>query len=497
MPATPSKVLPLVLAGAFALTYIFSKLQDPAPTITDWIVLVIALLAIFTWAIKKGVPNAQTYGIVSMVRFQKPLKWLDAIPHRPRLWGWFSDLGMVLGFGGIGADYLWGRAFKSRIKRLALFAGVFLGLGLLLGNQSNPLIPISPLALQASFGLFGFAGFVITSLFYSGIDILEKMFLGKSACAAVAPVIPGVSLPNVPLTVPLHGWLSFLIILILHEGAHGVLARQVGAKLKSCGLLLAGILPIGAFVEPDEKDIQRLESKNPKEALRVYAAGASANTFFFILGTILSLLAGAFIITPFIAPYFDHVQRERTEGLYVQSVESQIDLCGSVFPAPAAGILEPGMQVLAVNETPIHILNDYRKAVEGKKEFQLTYSINGQTQTHPFKVNELGRIGVVFEEREKPGYTPPQNYEWFAGIFSFLASFIAWLLLLNFLVGVANFMPMEPFDGGKIAKIMLTPYLAFLQLPEKDTMKLVSKIFVGVLLVLFIINALPLFFPAS
>ena len=78
-------------------------------------------------------------------------------------------------------------------------------------------------------------------------------------------------------------------------------------------------------------------------------------------------------------------------------------------------------------------------------------------------------------------------------ILNFIVSFFGWLLLLNFLVAVANFIPIEPFDGGKIAKVLVAPYIAFLGLNPIQSKNLVGKIFLAVLGILLLINALPLF----
>ncbi|HLF55126.1 MAG TPA: hypothetical protein VI612_05405, partial [Candidatus Nanoarchaeia archaeon] len=57
----------------------------------------------------------------------------------------------------------------------------------------------------------------------------------------------------------LHWFLSIFIILIVHEGMHGVMARVYGLPVKNSGLVVLGALvPLipGAFVEPDEEKLR-------------------------------------------------------------------------------------------------------------------------------------------------------------------------------------------------------------------------------------------------
>jgi membrane-associated protease RseP (regulator of RpoE activity) len=82
-------------------------------------------------------------------------------------------------------------------------------------------------------------------------------------------VIPGVN-PFVPLW---YGLVALIVTLVVHEGGHGVLARANGLRVKSLGLLFA-VVPIGAFVEPDEDD---LKVAPRRRRLRVFAAGPGVN----------------------------------------------------------------------------------------------------------------------------------------------------------------------------------------------------------------------------
>ncbi len=81
--------------------------------------------------------------------------------------------------------------------------------------------------------------------------------------------IPGIN-PVIPVG---YGILALVVAIVFHEFAHGVLTRVGGIKVQSLGLLFL-VFPIGAFVEPDEKELQ--EATRRKRA-RVYAAGPATN----------------------------------------------------------------------------------------------------------------------------------------------------------------------------------------------------------------------------
>ena len=66
-------------------------------------------------------------------------------------------------------------------------------------------------------------------------------------------------------------------------------------------------------------------------------------------------------------------------------------------------------------------------------------------------------------------------------------------MILNLLIALVNFLPTEPFDGGKIAKIVLLPYFGWMKMGKKDTEKLIGRLFSWIILLLLLLNALPLF----
>lgn len=255
---------------------------------------------------------------------------------------------------------------------------------------------------------------------------------------------------------------------------------------------MAGIFPIGAFVEPDDVELKKLEKREPIEALRMYAAGPMSNFTFFILGTIIFGLIGGLLIAPLTTPFIMSVKNQQISGLEINEVQEFIEICGTKFPAPAYGILQPGMKILDVDGQKIKYLQDYLKEISGKKQFTLTVDANGFVESHVFTPNELGRLGIILVEKENPGYIPPIEYTLLVGALGILTSFFGWLVLLNLLVAIANFIPVDPFDGGKMVKLLLLPYFKNWKMSTEDIQKWIGKVFVGILLILILLNAAPL-----
>jgi len=81
--------------------------------------------------------------------------------------------------------------------------------------------------------------------------------------------IPGIN-PVIPVG---YGIVALIVAIVFHEFAHGILTRAAGIKVQSLGVMFL-VFPIGAFVEPDEKELQ---TTTRRKRSRVYAAGPATN----------------------------------------------------------------------------------------------------------------------------------------------------------------------------------------------------------------------------
>jgi len=444
--------------------------------------------------------------VIMLVRTKRFLPWFDKLAKSGgRVLDWFADFGIVIGFGAIAVDYLWGRKI-SPLKRGLLFVistcaigGFFLLFDFMMatvmgGSISSGFFTKEVFWIFAVlFGVFGFAGFALLALALQAVDILIKTSEGVSSCPGVAPLIPGVEIPGVPIAIPLYGWLVLLVILIVHEGMHGIIARRAGIKVKNAGLLLLSFLPIGAFVEPDE---EQMKQGDKRSALRVFAAGPTANlvsmgvilVLVFVLAALLSL-----IFTPMILPIHEQV----FGGVAIKEIDENVMFCGVAYESPAYGVLKEGQVIENINGLDITSSSALSFAFYENRDDALTMKLrneDGSVVEETISPNELGAYGIgLVEELQKEGVEVPLEYTLYREGRALLFDFLSWLFILSMLVAIVNFLPLGIFDGGRMANIILVPYFGFLGKSKKETEELVNKIFLWGILILLLINALPLF----
>ena len=127
---------------------------------------------------------------------------------------------------------------------------------------------------------FGFLGMALVSI--EIVVSLYNLIMNPTTSAGVALVLP-IKAKGV-FFVPFIYWIiSIFVVVVVHEGAHGILAAANKIRIKSSGLAALSILvPIvpAAFVEPDEKALRKSPSRSQ---LGVLAAGPMANIILAIL----------------------------------------------------------------------------------------------------------------------------------------------------------------------------------------------------------------------
>jgi len=363
----------------------------------------------------------------------------------------------------------------------------------------NPLFSNTvSIAIIVSFALLGFAGFTLALLAYSAIDIVTKVFAGSTPCPGIAPIIPGVQFPNVPkeLTPPLHIWLVFFVLLFVHEFSHGILMRRAKIQIKSFGLLLLGYLPFGAFAEPNEKQLKKITHSAPEKALKVYAAGPASNLYSIPIIIAIMLLYSLLVFSPFVLPFAKTVEAKAVNGIIVGQVDANYSFCGTTYKNPAFGILEKGMIVKQINGTTTKVPSDLAKIRYKETDNNFLVDANGTLLEKHFSFSEKNQLGLRalnLDINRNKDYNAPKLYGIVATTNNLIDSFLTWLFLLSIAVATANFLPMDPFDGGRMIKILLLPYLRFLKMSRADTEKLIGRVFLWIVLGLILLNALPLF----
>src|SRR3989338_11026926 len=89
-------------------------------------------------------------------------------------------------------------------------------------------------------GYFGIViGFIVMAfIFFVLIQGTIRLITVPSAPPAVAPVLPGVSIPGLPALSFWHWIIAIFFVAVIHEFAHGVYARLYNIKIKSSGFAL-------------------------------------------------------------------------------------------------------------------------------------------------------------------------------------------------------------------------------------------------------------------
>jgi len=237
--------------------------------------------------------------------------------------------------------------------------------------------------------------------------------------------------------IPFWFWIVTIgAILVPHEMMHGVVARAEKIKLRSVGLLLLIIFP-GAFVEPDEKQLQKAKLLT---RLRVFAAGSFAN--FSLAAIIVALLAFA------VWPVF------LGTGLTLDTVTD-----GS--PAALAG-LHSGQLLTSVNGVAITSTYWEYAAGRGYLADEVGALKIGQNLTFVADGTEYALQAVNSTETGAPyvgiNYFPDMNFISYK-TFIMVVNLLSMIAQFSLAVGMVNILPIYPLDGGLMFEAVLKKYV--------------------------------------
>ena len=329
----------------------------------------------------------------------------------------------------------------------------------------------------STFGIF--FGFIWMILITSSVLINAKNFLFRPELAskALMVVIPGITTPFV------GGIIGIIIMAIIHEFSHGIIARVEKIRLDSVGALFLGFIPLGAFVKPSQKE---LNNSRPMSQLRVYQAGSFAN----IVLSILLIILAATVILP--------LATQELDGIKLLVIEEN-------SPAEQVG-LEEGMILTSLNGMPLHDMMDVAVAFE-KTDLQPGDEIELVTREKSYKITAedvegQGRIGISFCGRIPAknlilgtilnpllikNINPecyPISHPAVASVFWYVFRVLAWVIILNMGVGIFNLLPIKPLDGGLMVESVLNKFLK--KKIAKKAVIIISIAFFAVLLLNFI-----------
>lgn len=356
--------------------------------------------------------------------------------------------------------------FPLLILRTKIFSGVFNKLGSFRASRLISWGALVIVPIVAAIGLF----LIITSLVALLWNPVAGEFARELGPGAII-LLPGIT-PYLPI---LYGWLAFIVAIVIHEGAHGVIARSLGLRVKSSGLLFLLFIPIGAFVDVDEEQIKR---SRPKVSLRVMAAGVGGNIVVAIV-CLLSLMVIVNGLTPVV------------DGVYIYDVMEGM-------PAEKAGLMKNDF-IVSIDNIAIGKGTNLTQIIEGKAPGDLVEVtvLRGEMWTEEFSTianltESEGRTimgiysgNLATEERLAnyktltpttlslylfppaifPGLVPFSDFlapfytHELGSIWPALANALFWVWFVNINVAVFNALPIYPLDGGRIFNIALKSIL--------------------------------------
>ena len=305
----------------------------------------------------------------------------------------------------------------------------------LLGRTKRGIKVFADTSVVAGFLMMGFA-------FYFLINNVSNYFAAPSSFSELTVLIPGVTLTSGPAIA--YFLLSIPVVLIMHEGAHGIVAALEKIRIKTGGFAIFIALFAG-FVEPDEEEFEK--SKRISK-LRVIGAGATSNVLFAVVLGVIMLTNPIFGIVLESIPLFGDVILdifyELSQGVMILSI---IENSG----AEQAGLLANDI-ITTIDGVPIHGPADFPILNPGDTA-SVTVLRDGQTLDKTLEVipspddPERGLIGIM-RDNSIP-YKPVMNFIDWTGVDFSISMFLLWLWMISFFIGIINMLPLPILDGGK------------------------------------------------
>ncbi len=256
------------------------------------------------------------------------------------------------------------------------------------------------------------------------------------------------------LAVPFWYWIiAIALLVIVHEGLHGVMSATGRIKIKSLGWGILLIIPL-AFVEPDEKKLQK---KSFWIQQRVFAAGSLAN---FILAAVCLVI----LVVGFSGIY--QGSGAGFQALIKGLPAEQVNLTGVIVSIDNHTIkdakdLSAALKEIGPDKTVTVKTKVVKETLIEDQEYRLT------TVSEPNATTTRGFIGVTGVTTQQIIKTELLSY---AGILLFFQGLFFFLFLINFGVGLANLLPIGPLDGGRMWD------LVFKRLSKKHGKKIASYV---------------------
>ncbi|HLC59764.1 MAG TPA: site-2 protease family protein [archaeon] len=274
--------------------------------------------------------------------------------------------------------------------------------------------------------------FLLSCAFFP--QLLPDGTVEKGCFKLVLPSVSGAEkyYPQQVFGIPFWYWLiSIFVIIFFHESMHAVYARLEKVPVKSYGIMFLLALPIGAFVDPDNNKLKRLSSF---KKLRIYAAGSFGN--FILAAFVILLIFGTNYLTT----------------LAFDPAGVSIGQLGENSPALAVTMSGIIYKINDVQVNDLQALANFMDGVNPGDQLKIyttdnTYDIT--TAKNPANESRA-YIGISMLSTAYKYKFLSDSYasKTTISIIVQLQSFLVILFILSLGVGIANMLPLKPFDGG-------------------------------------------------
>ncbi|MEW5955895.1 MAG: site-2 protease family protein [Candidatus Micrarchaeota archaeon] len=396
-------------AAAAACAVIFFAIAFSTLDIYSKVVGCIAALILCGKAVERAGGFIGGYGIV-VLRGRNGFNVMKSLAQKYRRQALaLSELGLTLFFGVL---YGW-RLFKKQPTKLVAHAVILLFFAWAFQMTAVGYADLTPVFYGISV-LFGLATTFFLIIALNAFSITTNF---EQALPGAMPAIPGV-------TLPVEAIISIIVLMVAHELAHGILFFIEKLRVKSSGVILFGFIPVGAFVEQDEKEF----SKAPLDKQRrVLVAGSTSNFLVAFVFALVSVpLAFAFA--------------GASGGVFVHSVAEN---------SSVAGILPSNSTIIALNGEPIGSTMDLGAALQKLNASDTAVIQTLEGGTYSVVLKEKSKLGVVVSNAAKKGQ------EFLHGLLALLFSVANLTALLNLMIALFNMMPLFITDGHLIIKYEL------------------------------------------
>lgn len=299
--------------------------------------------------------------------------------------------------------------------------------------------------------LFGYisTGLGIIGLFVISFVMLKNiynMLFIANAASGVSLVLPGVNVPGLGILPFWHWLIAIFIIATVHEFSHGIVAKAHKIKVLSTGLVLIGPI-IGAFVEPDEKT---MEKKSDIIQYSVMAAGPISN----VVLAVIALLLLQFCVAPL------------QDGMLMEQGFTFSDYIDEGYPAELAG-LPANVPITGINGEETLTFQEFSEilqcTVPGDTITVTTLDDQGNSGSYDLTLIEnpespgsvLMGISTITNEYDIKSEYQGTSYDIAYNVLDWLSSFLRWLFILSLGIGLFNLLPLPIVDGGKMTQIFL------------------------------------------